>query len=146
MFLTDKIARQAILSLNNFREIPPKIKKKILELDIESPIGGIPRQNSVHDKLENLYALDQGLDLLQITEVNSRLFLEFLTFTTTSNSDTKILRDLLKQNPDLLIFLVSKSKDICIYSTETYLQKLGGKQFDYTIFYNIIILLLLPRP
>ena len=141
----DTVTNHATVSIHNFTntEIPPKIKK-CLELGIESPIGGIPRKNSVHAKFEQFFsdwsshALDQGLDLLKITEVKSLLFLEFLKFTncTTPNSDTKILRDFLKQNPNLLICPVDKSKDICIYSTETYLHKLD-EVFEPTKFTKI---------
>ena len=95
-------------------------------------VGGISRKNSIHAKFEQFFsdwsthALDQGLDVLKITEVKSLLFLEFLKFSNcvTPNSDTKILRDFLKQNPNLLFCPLDKSKDICLYSTETYLKKL----------------------
>ena len=66
------------------------------------------------------------MDLIKITEIKSLLYLEFLKFCKCSTDSTRAtkLKNFLKENDDLSICVIDKSKNIGIYNRETYLEKL----------------------
>ena len=123
-------AKVEILNSSN-KNIPDDILH-ILELGPDSAIGGVPKKTTILSEFElffstwSKYAAEIGLDLIKITEIKSLLFLEFLNFTkcTSDTKNVKRLRLFLKNNPDLIICLVDKSKNLAIFDRNDYLEKL----------------------
>ena len=115
------------------KQIPSEIIN-ILSMGLDTAIGGIPRRNNILSKFESFYsswarhAVISGLDLIKITEIKSLLYLEFLKFCQCSTDSKKAstLKKFLKENDDLSICSIDKSKSIGIFDRDTYLEKLNN--------------------
>ena len=115
------------------KEIPTDILD-FLSIGLQTGIGGIPNKNLILSKFESFFsvwqkhAINQGLNLIQITEIKSLLFLEFLNFCkcTTDQKNPKKLKKFLAENEDLSICTVDKSKQIAILDKDDYLKKLDN--------------------
>jgi len=106
---------------------------KTLELGPDSAIGGVPNKTTILAKFElfftswSKHAVENGLDLIKITEIKALLFLQFLEFThcISDTKNIKTLKKFLKENPDLIICLIDKSKNLGIFPKTEYLKKLA---------------------
>ena len=123
------------VKVHNFtkKQIPVEICD-ILSIGLDTAVGGIPRRNNILTKFELFFsawvkhAVDRDLDLLKITEIKSLLYLEFLKFCKCATNSEKVtkLKKFLKENQDLTICLIDKSKDIGVYPRDDYLKKLDS--------------------
>ena len=122
------------VEVHNFskKQIPSDIID-ILSIGLDQAVGGIPRRNNILSKFELFYsawvkhAVDRDLDLIKITEIKSLLYLEFLKFSKCATNSDKIpkLKKFLKENDDIIICKIDKSKNIGIYDRNVYLEKLN---------------------
>lgn len=121
------------VKVHNFTEkIIPTDIIDILSTGLDTPIGGIPRRNAILTQFELFYsefarhAITENIDLIKICEIKSLLYLEFLKFCKCSSDTEKVkkLKKFLKNNNDLSINVIDKSKDVGIYTKAEYLRKL----------------------
>jgi ATP-dependent Lon protease len=100
----------------------------ILSKGLDSPIGGKCKMIDILSKFEKLasewekHAKSKNINPIKIHEVKTRISSDFhaLRKLQSNSNDSSVLRNFLKENPDILFSSVDKSKKVVCISASDY--------------------------
>ena len=125
------------------QDIPENILS-ILKRGIFNGVGGYNKKTAVLAKFNSFFsswkkhAEKKNINFFKINKIRSQIFLEFEKFcnSTTKTEDSKILKEYLDENPQILVCPVDKSKNLDIFDFTDYTKKLD-EIFEPTKFKKI---------